>query len=80
VVDTSEQFEQKCKAVLAYKSQFSDETASKRIFSPGFDVVEMMRTRDKYIGSLVGVTYAEAYTIKEQILINDPQSMPVQSV
>ncbi len=80
MVETSEEFEQKCEAVLAYKSQFSDEAASKRIFSPGFDVVEMMRTRDKYIGSLVGTTYGEAYTIKEHILINDPQSMPVQSV
>ncbi len=80
LVDISDEFEQKCEAVAAYRSQFANPVTAKHIFQPGIDIFDLMRTRAAALGQLVGVKYAEAYTIKEQILIDDPQKMPVQSV
>ena len=100
MVDISEEFEQKCRAVGAYQSQFGQGTGEamknalkgalnlydlfssggKNIFAPGLNIYELMHTRARQLGQLVGVQYAEAYTIKEQILIDDPVAMPVRSV
>lgn len=80
LVDISDEFEQKCEAVAAYRSQFASPATDKHIFRPGINIFDLMRTRASALGQLVGVKYAEAYTIKEQILIDDPQKMPVRSV
>ena len=80
LVDISDEFEQKCEAVAAYRSQFANPVTAKHIFQPGIDIFDLMRTRAAALGQLVNVKYAEAYTIKEQILIDDPQKMPVRSV
>ncbi len=80
LVDISEEFEQKCQAVAAYKSQFDDPEQAKRIFHPGVNIFDSMRTRAQQLGLQAGVQYAEAYTIKETILIDDPQKMPVASI
>lgn len=80
LVDISEEFEQKCAAVAAYKSQFDKPENARRIFQPGVDIFEFMRARARQLGLLVGVQYAEAYTVKEHLLINDPQNMPVSSM
>ena len=80
LVDISDEFEQKCEAVAAYRSQFANPVTAKHIFQPGIHIFDLMRTRASALGQFVGVKYAEAYTIKEQILIDDPQKMPVRSV
>jgi len=80
LVDISDHFEQKCKAVAAYKSQFEDNNVAKQIFHPGVTVFDLMRDRGAVLGHTVGVAHAEAFTIKEQILIDDPQLMPVRSI
>ena len=80
LVDISESFKQKCDAVRAYKSQFDKPEKAKRIFQPGLDVFEYMETKAKFLGQLAGVKYAESYFIKESILIDDPQNMPIASV
>jgi bacillithiol biosynthesis deacetylase BshB1 len=80
LVDISDEFEQKCEAVAAYRSQFANPVTAKHIFQPGIDIFDLMRTRAAALGQLINVKYAEAYTIKEQILIDDPQKMPVRSV
>ena len=80
LVDISNEFEQKVKAVLAYQSQFGNKEASKEIFKPGVDIVDLMKTRNHHFGQLVEVEYAEAYTVKENILIDDVFNMPVRSV
>lgn len=80
LVDISDEFEQKCEAVAAYRSQFADPVTAKHIFQPGIDIIDLMRTHAAALGQLVSVKYAEAYIIREQILIDDPQKMPVQSV
>lgn len=80
LVDITETYDQKCQAVAAYKSQFENPDNAKRIFKPGIDVFEFMKTRAKNYGLMAGVEFAEAYFIKENILIDDPQNMPVASI
>ncbi|UCD63567.1 MAG: bacillithiol biosynthesis deacetylase BshB1 [Candidatus Zixiibacteriota bacterium] len=80
LVDISDEFEQKCAAVAAYKSQFDDPETARRIFQPGIDIFEFMRVRARQLGQLAGVQYAEAYTVKEHILIDDPLLMPISSM
>lgn len=79
-VDITEQKERKDKAVACYKSQFSQGEASKNIFAPGHNIHDYMEHTQRYYGQRVGVTYAEAFSIKENILIDDPLNMPVKSI
>lgn len=80
LVDISEVFEQKCEAVAAYKSQFENRENAQRIFQPGLNIYDYMSTKAKYLGQLAGVAFAESFIIKESILIDDPQKMPVASI
>jgi len=52
----------------------------KDVFSPGINIFDLMYTRGRYLGQKAGVRFAEAYTIKEKMLIDDPQKMPVNSI
>ncbi|MFH2036213.1 MAG: bacillithiol biosynthesis deacetylase BshB1 [Candidatus Zixiibacteriota bacterium] len=79
-VDITPQMERKLEAVAAYKSQFDGSPQSKEIYKPGVDIFEFMKTSAAYYGQLVGVQYAEAFTIKENILIDDIINMPVRSI
>jgi len=56
------------------------ESGGKNIFAPGINIYDLMYTRSRALGQLAGVKFAEAYTVKEQILIDDPQKMPVKSI
>jgi bacillithiol biosynthesis deacetylase BshB1 len=99
LVDISGEFEKKCEAVAAYKSQFGSAQslkevfeeyadrlthtksgADQHIFTPGINIYDLMHTRARALGQLVRVQYAEAFTVKERILIDDPLMMPVASV
>lgn len=80
LVDISDEFEQKCEAVSAYKSQFDDEVNAQRIFQPGLDIYDYMKIRARFLGQMAGVKYAEGYVVKERILIDDPQKMPIASI
>ncbi len=79
-VDVTEQFERKLKAVAAYKSQFDGTPSSREIYRPGVDIFEYMTITARHYGHMVGVKYAEAFAIKESILIDDPSDMPVRSI
>ncbi len=79
-VDITDQMERKLKAVAAYKSQFDGTPSSLQIYKPGVDIFEYMTITAQHYGHLVGVKYAEAFVIKENILIADPSEMPVRSI
>lgn len=98
LVDISDSFRQKLKAVSAYESQFGDSEKAQEmidndtslhellqhggrdILLPGVNIYDLMHTRARQLGQLIGVEFAEAYTIKESILVDDPQNMPVSSI
>ena len=80
LVDISDSFDQKCEAVRAYKSQFDEPENAKRIFQPGINVFEYMEIKSRFLGQIAGVKYAESYFVKESIMVNDPQHMPIASI
>ena len=55
-------------------------SGGRNIFHPGVNIYDLMHTRAHQLGQLVNVNYAEAYSITEHILIDDPQKMPVRSI
>lgn len=79
-VDITDQMSRKLDSVAAYKSQFDGSEQSKQIFKPGVDIFEFMTISAQQYGHMLGVKYAEAFTIKENILIDDPVKMPVKSI
>lgn len=79
-VDITDQMDRKLEAVRAYKSQFDGTPESNRIYKPGTDIFEFMTVTAMHYGHYVGVKYAEAFSIKEHILIDDPVAMPVRSI
>jgi bacillithiol biosynthesis deacetylase BshB1 len=52
----------------------------KDVFHPGVVIYDLLLTRSRALGQTVGVRYAEAYTVREAVLIDDPQKMPVSSI
>ena len=79
-VDISEQFERKKQAVAAYTSQFDGSEQSRRIFKPGNDIFELIDVYHRKYGIEVGCRYAEAFRTVEPVLIEDPTTLPVQSI
>lgn len=79
-VDITDQIDRKLEAVRAYKSQFDGTPQSREIYKPGVDIFSFMSITAMHYGHQVGVKYAEAFTIKENILVDDPSEMPVRSI
>ncbi|MCI0412640.1 bacillithiol biosynthesis deacetylase BshB1 [bacterium] len=72
VVDVSAEIEQKWKVVKAHKSQFYDPDSKEPetiLSEPTF--LEMIETRMRYWGNLIGVSHAEPFLTNEPIAIPD---------
>jgi N-acetylglucosamine malate deacetylase 1 len=80
LVDITDQKERKDRAVRCYSSQFNQGEASKQIYAPNQSIYEYMDVFQRQYGMRAGTQFAEAYTIKENILIDDPVKMPIQSI
>ncbi len=80
VVDISDQFEARLEALLAYKSQYTDQDAGRGLFTPKKEVRGRMEAMARFYGMLAGVTYAEPFVQKEVGLVDDLMAMPVASV
>ena len=62
-VDVTETYAQKMAAVTAYESVFSGDQAS---------LLDKYSAEDRYVGSLVGVQYAEAFKARSPLLVDSP--------
>ncbi len=62
-VDVTDVFEQKMAALTAYESVFSGDQAT---------LIDKYSAEDRYVGSLVGVRYAEAFRARSPLLVEDP--------
>jgi LmbE family N-acetylglucosaminyl deacetylase len=80
VVDITEQFDARFAALMAYKSQFSDQEAGKGIFPARDEVRSRMEAMARFYGMLGGVTYAEPFLQKEVGLVEDLTVIPVKSI
>ncbi len=80
VVDISDQFESRFEALMAYKSQFSDQDAGRDIFPARAEIRARIEAMAKFYGMLAGVTYAEPFLQKEVGLVEDVTAIPVKSI
>jgi bacillithiol biosynthesis deacetylase BshB1 len=80
VVDISELFEARFQALMAYKSQFSDQEAGKDLFPAQAEIRVRIEAMARFYGLLAGVTYAEPYLQKEVGLVEDLTLIPVKSI
>lgn len=63
-VDVTELYEQKMTAIRVYESVFSGDQAS---------LLDKYNAEDRYVGSLVGVRYAEAFRARSPLLVDSPE-------
>ena len=80
VVDITGQFETRFAALLAYKSQFTDQQAGSGIFPAQKEIRARVESMARYYGMLGGVTYAEPFVQKEVGLVEDVLAIPVKSI
>jgi len=80
VVDISELFEVRFQALMAYKSQFSDQEAGKDLFPAQAEIRARIEAMARFYGLLGGVTYAEPFLQKEVGLVEDLTLIPVKSI
>lgn len=80
VVDITEQFEARFEALMAYKSQFSDQEAGRGIFPARDEIRSRIEAMARFYGMLGGVTYAEPFIQKEVGLVEDLTLIPVKSL
>ena len=80
VVDISDQFEERFQALMAYKTQFSDQEAGKGLFPAQAEIRARIDAMARFYGLLGGVTYAEPFLQKEVGLVEDLLAIPVKSI
>jgi LmbE family N-acetylglucosaminyl deacetylase len=80
VVDITDQFEARFQALMAYKSQFSDQEAGKGIFPAQSEIRSRLEAMARFYGMLGGVTFGEPFLQKEVGLVEDLTLIPVKSV
>jgi bacillithiol biosynthesis deacetylase BshB1 len=80
VVDITELFEARFQALMAYKSQFSDQEAGKDLFPAQAEIRARIDAMARFYGMLGGVTYAEPFLQKEVGLVEDLTLIPVKSI
>jgi bacillithiol biosynthesis deacetylase BshB1 len=80
VVDITDQFETRFAAVMAYKSQFTDQEAGSGIFPAQKEIRARVESMARFYGMMGGVTYAEPFVQKEVGLVDDVLAIPVKSI
>jgi bacillithiol biosynthesis deacetylase BshB1 len=80
VVDITEQFETRFQALMAYKTQFSDQEAGKDLFPAQAEIRSRLDAMARFYGMLGGVTHAEPFLQKEVGLVEDLTMIPVKSI
>ena len=80
VVDITDHFEARFEALMAYKSQYTDQQAGSGLFPRHAEIRERQETMARFYGLLAGVTYAEPFLQKEVGLVEDLAAIPVASL
>lgn len=80
VVDITSQFEERFRALMAYKTQFSDQEEGKGIFPAQAEIRLRVEAMARFYGLMAGVTYAEPFLQKEVALVDDLLAIPVKSI
>jgi bacillithiol biosynthesis deacetylase BshB1 len=80
VVDITPHIEQRLQSLLAYRSQYANQSTGGSLFVPEDDIRERTFSTARHYGLLAGVRYAEPFVQKEVGLVDDLMLLPVQSI
>jgi LmbE family N-acetylglucosaminyl deacetylase len=80
VVDITDQFETRFEALMAYRSQYSDQTSGSGLFPAEKEIRSRLEAMASFYGLLAGVRYGEPFVQKEVGLVDDLTAIPVQSL
>jgi bacillithiol biosynthesis deacetylase BshB1 len=80
VVDITPFIEDRHRALMAYHSQYANQSAGSGLFVPEEEIRERTFAEGRHYGALAGVRYAEPFVQKEIGLVDDLTLIPVQSL
>jgi len=82
VVDITNEFEQRRKAILAFASQFRPASGARKskVYLAIDRLEDEMNQLARHYGQMIGVKYGEPFLTKELIQIEDVVAMPVRSI
>ncbi len=82
VVDITQQFERRRRAILAYASQFKlpKRERRSRVHLPLDQLEQEVHLIARYYGQMVGVQYAEPFLVREVMQVEDVVKLPVRSI
>ena len=80
VVDITPFIEDRHRALMAYHSQYANQSAGSGLFVPEEEIRERTFAEARHYGALAGVRYAEPFVQKEIGLVDDLTLIPVQSL
>jgi N-acetylglucosamine malate deacetylase 1 len=82
VVDITQQFEQRRRAINAYASQFKPPKRERRskVYLPLDKLQDEVHLIARYYGQMIGVRYAEPFLVREVMQVDDVVKLPVRSI
>jgi bacillithiol biosynthesis deacetylase BshB1 len=80
VVDITPFIEQRHAALMAYRSQYANQSAGGGLFVPEEEIRERTLAEARHYGLLAGVRYGEPFVQKEVGMVDDLTLVPVQSI
>ncbi len=80
IVDITPFLEQRHAALMAYRSQYANQSAGSSLFVPEEEIRERTFAEARHYGMLAGVRYGEPFVQKEVGLVEDLTLLPVQSI
>jgi bacillithiol biosynthesis deacetylase BshB1 len=72
VVDTSDSFDDKLKAIQAYHSQFDQSSSEPQTYISRPQFIDMIIARNKFFGSKIEAAYGEPFLSREALRVDDP--------
>jgi len=80
IVDIAPFIEQRHQALMAYRSQYANQSAGGGLFVPEEEIRERTFAEARHYGLLAGVRYGEPFVQKEVGLVDDLTLLPVQTL
>lgn len=80
VVDITNEFEARFESLMAYKSQYENQSAGSKDFPHKEEIRQRLENMAGFYGLLAGVKYAEPFVQKELGLVDDLLAIPVKSI
>ena len=80
IVDITPFIEQRHLSLMAYRSQYANQSAGSGIFVPEEEIRERTFAEARHYGLLAGVRYGEPFVQKEVGLVDDLTLLPIQSI